>query len=83
MQTALIVNCAGFTLEHCVYLLDNKSSMQPIQLPTSEIAGYATNAGVNKIYLRGQKDYCLGIKEEISKQLALEYNNNNIEIEVM
>ena len=80
----LIVDCSGFPLEHSVYLVDEGGQTQSImQLPTSEIAGYANSTGVNKVYLQGAEDYCFGLSEEIAKQLSLEYSNNNIEIEVL
>lgn len=80
----LIVDCNGFPLEHSVYLVDEGGQTQSIaQLPTSEIAGYANSSGVSKIYLQGIEKYCFGLSEEISKQLKLEYSNNNIEIEVL
>lgn len=83
MQT-LIVDCGGFVLEHSVYLVTQEGiSRTAAQLPTAEIAGYAFAAGVDKIYLRGPKEYCFGIQEEISKQLKTEYSNENIEIEVI
>lgn len=80
----LMVDCGGFVLEHSVYLITQEGiARTAAQLPTAELAGYAYAANVEKIYLRGPKDYCLGIKEEILKQLKTEYSNNTIEIEVI
>lgn len=80
----LIVDCNGFVLEHSVCVVDEGGQAQSIaHLPTSEIAGYAVASGVDKIYLNGPVEYCLGIGDEIGAQLITEYSNNNIEIEVM
>jgi hypothetical protein len=38
---------------------------------------------VNYIGLQGPMEYCLNYKEDIENKLALEYANNNIEIEVI
>ena len=81
----LIVNCSGFALEHNIVLQDEgvRGFEEIAQLPTAEIAGYATHKNVDKIILSGITDYCFGLKDEISTQLMTEYANNNIEIEVM
>ena len=80
----LIIDCSGFSLDHTGFVVDENLQVQErVQLTTSDIAAYASQAnGVKKIKLSGPTEYCLGIKEEISKQLALEYAINDIEIEV-
>ena len=81
----LIMDCSGFVLEHPGYVINEAQDViQRIQCPTTEIAGFAANTpGVKKIILTGHTDYCLGVKETVEKQLALEYAFNDIEIEVM
>ena len=80
----IIVDCSGFPLEHEVFVQTNTDEFKKVaSLPTSEVAGYANAIGVNKILLNGELNYCLGIKQEISKNLIAEYANNNIEIEVI
>lgn len=81
----LIIDCSGFSLEHAGFVIDeNAEVLEKVQLPTSEIASYASQAqGLQKIRLAGPTEYCLGLKEEISKKLALEYAVKDIEIEVM
>ena len=80
----MIVSCSGFALEHAVYVVDEGGQTQTIaQLPTTEIAGFAVQSQVKKIYLQGSTEYCFGIGESIGRQLVTEYSNNDIEIEVM
>ena len=81
----LIIDCSGFPLEHSGYVMNESAEVvQRVQLLASEIAGFAAQTGdIKKIALSGPTDYCLGIKEEISKQLALEYAFEDIEIEVL
>lgn len=82
---SLIVICTDFTLKHSVLLMDDekKENISAIHLLPEEIAHYAISADVQKIYLKGPILYCEGVKEEIAQQLSLEYNNTNIEIEVI
>ena len=80
----LIIDCSGFSLEHAGFIIDENLQVQErVQLATSEIAAYASKAnGVKKIKLAGPTEYCLGLQQDIERQLALEYAINNIEIEV-
>ena len=43
----------------------------------------ASDIHINSIKLSGPEEYCEGIKENIEKQLATEYANNNITVEVL
>lgn len=81
----MIVDCSGFVLEHSVIVQEDgvRGFKKIAQLPTDELAGFAINQNVNKIFLNGNTEYCFGIKENIEKQLITEYSNNNIEIEVI
>ena len=57
-----------------------------MHLPSAEIANFiAKDNRISNIKLSGAIEYCNGIKEEIEKQLALEYANGkrNVEIEVI
>ena len=83
----LIIDCSGFVLEHSVHMLDpNGGIVGLMHLPSAEIANFvAKDNRISNIKLSGVTEYCNGIKEEIEKQLALEYANGkrNVEIEVM
>lgn len=83
----LIIDCSGFVLEHSVHILDpNGGIVGLIHLPSVEIANFvAKDNRISNIKLSGAIEYCNGIKEEIEKQLALEYANGkrNVEIEVI
>lgn len=83
----LIIDCSGFVLEHSVHILDpNGNIVGLMHLPSAEIANFvAKDNRISNIKLSGVTEYCNGIKEEIEKQLALEYANGkrNVEIEVI
>ena len=83
----LIIDCSGFVLEHSVHILDpNGNIVGLMHLPSAEIANFvAKDNRISNIKLSGVTEYCNGIKEEIEKQLALEYANDkrNVEIEVI
>ena len=81
----LMVDCSGFPLEHTTYVVGiNGELIATAYLPAAEIAGYASSdSRITEIKLQGMADYCYGIKEEIEKQLALEYSNNKIKVEVV
>lgn len=83
----LIIDCSGFVLEYSVHILDpNGSIVGLMHLPSAEIANFvAKDNRISNIKLSGATEYCNGIKEEIEKQLALEYANGkrNVEIEVI
>lgn len=83
----LIIDCSGFVLEHSVHMLDpNGGIVGLMHLPSAEIANFvAKDNRISNIKLSGAIEYCNGIKEEIEKQLALEYANGkrNVEIEVI
>ena len=80
----LIVDCSGFPLEYCVYLVDEGGQTQSIaHLPTPEIATYAVNQNADTIYLQGPASYCAGILEAIETQLNLEYSSKKIKVEVL
>ena len=80
----IIVDCSGFPLEHCVYLVDEGGQTQSmVHLPTSEIAAYAANQKADTIYLQGPTSYCIGISEAIETQLNLDYSSKKIKVEVL
>ena len=81
----LMVDCNAFLLEHSTYILDPRGEIVALaHLPTAEIASYAnSDSRISEIKLQGMSEYCYGIKEEIEKQLALEYSNNKIKVEVV
>ena len=83
----LIAECSGFILEHGVHIVDgNGNTVALMHLPISELADLITrDTRISSVKLVGAAEYCYGIKEEIEKQVALEYANNkrNLEIEVI
>ena len=83
----LIADCSNFTLEHGVHIIDgNGNTVALMHLPISELASFvAHDTRISEVKLAGATEYCYGLKEEIEKQLALEYANSkrNVEIEVI
>ena len=83
----LIIDCSGFVLEHSVHILDpNGDIVGLMHLPSSEIAGFvARDTRITNVKLSGAIEYCNGIKDEIERQIALEYadNKRKLEIEVI
>ena len=82
----LIADCSNFILEHLVYIVDDSTgeNVAIMHLPTSEIVSYVTSdTNIHLVKLFGIKDFCNGIKEDIEKQLSLEYSNRKVEIEVL
>ena len=43
----------------------------------------ASDIRIDSIKLSGPTEYCEGLKENIERQLATEYANNNITVEVL
>ena len=83
----LIADCSNFALEHGIYVVDgNGDPVSLMHLPISELADLiAHDNRISSVKLTGATEYCYGLKEEIEKQLALEYANSkrNVEIEVI
>ena len=81
----LIIDCTAFLLHLAVYALDADGEVfQKEYMSADSIAGYAAaNKGIKNIKITGPTEYCLGLKEELQTKLALEYANNDIEIEVI
>lgn len=83
----LIADCSNFALEHGVHIIDGNGNIVALMhLPVSELASLIANdTRISEVKLAGAAEYCYGLKEEIEKQLALEYANSkrNVEIEVI
>ena len=82
----LIVDCNGFILEHCAYIIDVcGKTVGFMHLPASEIATFVINdKRINEVKLSGGIEYCTGLKEEIENKIATEYGNDRkIKVEVM
>ena len=83
----LIADCSNFALEHGIHIVDgNGDTVALMHLPISELANLiARDTTISEVKLSGATEYCYGLKEEIEKQLALEYANSkrNVEIEVI
>ena len=81
----LIVDCIGFLLKFAVYAIDADGEVYGRDYMSAEdIAKYAAaNQDIKSIKLNGPTEYCMGLQEELKTQLALEYANNDIEIEVI
>lgn len=83
----LIADCSNFALEHGIHIVDGNGKIVALMhLPISELSHLvASDSTISSVKLSGATEYCIGIKEEIEKQLALEYANSkrNVEIEVI
>jgi hypothetical protein len=82
---ALIIDCGNFSLGHTGMVVGpNNQIVEKIQFEKTEDAlNYAIGSNIDTIKLFGNTEFCLGIKEQIQNQLAIEYaNQNNITIEV-
>ena len=82
---SLIVDCIGFLLKFAVYaIVADGDVYQREYMSAEDIVKYvATNHDIKNIKLTGPTEYCMGLQEELKTQLALEYANNDIEIEVI
>ena len=80
----LIAECSNFILEHGVHVIDGNGNIVAVmQVPASELADLiAHDSRISEVKLTGIAEYCYGIKEEIEKQLALEYANNKRKVEI-
>ena len=81
----LIADCSNFALEHSIYIVDPSGQVVALaRLSSNELASYAANdAKIDGIKLSGPEEFCLGLKEEIEKDLALNYASRNIKVEVI
>ena len=82
----LIADCSSFVLEHLVYIVNDNTgeNIAIMHLPTSEIVNYiVSDTNIHLVKLFGITEFCNGIKEDIEKQLSLEYSNRKVEIEVL
>jgi hypothetical protein len=81
----LIIDCTAFLLHLAVYALDADGEVyQREYMDVADAIDYAVaQKDIKNIKLAGPTDYCLGLKEELQAKLALEYANNDIEIEVI
>lgn len=82
---SLIVDCSAFGIIPSVYVIDLTGQIVDLKhLTLDNISKFvASDIRIDNIKLSGPEEYCEGIKENIEKQLATEYANNNITIEVL
>ena len=81
----LIVDCSSIGIIPSVYVIDPTGQIVDLKhLTLDNISKFAaSDIHINSIKLSGPEEYCEGIKENIEKQLAIEYANNNITVEVL
>ena len=81
----LIVDCSSFGTIPSVYVTDPTGKIVDLKhLTLDNISAFAaSDIRIDSIKLSGPEEYCEGIKENIEKQLAIEYANNNITVEVL
>ena len=80
----LMIAPSGFPAEYTGYITNEAGDIvESGRIVIDDLADYAVLKGAEKIILQGNTDYCLGIKEEVDKKLAIEYANKNIIVEVM
>lgn len=81
----LIVDCSSFGTIPSVYVTDPTGKIVDLKhLTLDNISAFAaSDIRIDSIKLSGPEEYCEGLKENIEKQLATEYANNNITVEVL
>lgn len=81
----LIIDCTAFLLHLAVYALDADGEVyQKEYMDVTDAIDYAVaQKDIKSIKLAGPTEYCMGLKETLETKLALEYANNDIEIEVI
>lgn len=81
----LIVDCSSFGTIPSVYVTDPTGKIVDLKhLTLDNISEFAaSDIRIDSIKLSGPEEYCEGLKENIEKQLATEYANNNITVEVL
>ena len=81
----LIVDCSSIGIIPSAYMIDSTGQIVDLKhLTLDNISKFAaSDVRIDSIKLSGPEEYCEGIKENIEKQLATEYANNNITVEVL
>ena len=81
----LIVDCSSIGIIPSAYVIDSTGQIVDLKhLTLDNISKFAaSDIRIDSIKLSGPEEYCEGIKENIEKQLAMEYANNNITVEVL
>ena len=81
----LIVDCSSFGTIPSVYVTDPTGQAVDLKhLTLDNISEFAaSDIRIESIKLSGPTKYCEGLKENIERQLATEYANNNITVEVL
>ena len=81
----LIVDCSSIGIIPSAYVIDSTGQIVDLKhLTLDNISKFAaSDIRIDSIKLSGPEEYCEGIKENIEKQLATEYANNNITVEVL
>ena len=81
----LIVDCSSIGIIPSAYVIDSTGQIVDLKhLTLDNIPKFAaSDVRIDSIKLSGPEEYCEGIKENIEKQLAIEYANNNITVEVL
>lgn len=82
---SLIVDCSSFGTIPSVYVTDSTGQIVDLKhLTLDNISEFAaSDIRIDSIKLSGPEEYCEGLKENIERQLATEYANNNITVEVL
>ena len=85
----IICNIQMFSIDQMIYVYDiEKNQAVFAQKADNEdlvntICTIANTYGVNEVKLSGQTAYAMQFAEEIGTAYALNYNNNNINVEVI
>ena len=82
---SLIVDCSSFGTIPSVYVTNPTGQIVDLKhLTLDNILEFAaSDIRIDSIKLSGPTEYCEGLKENIERQLATEYANNNITVEVL
>lgn len=81
----LIVDCSGYGTIPSVYVADPTGAVvAAVSVSLDQLTEYAAKDGrIDNIKLSGIYDYCMAVKEDIEKELALEYAERKINVEVL
>ena len=82
---SLIIDCSSFGTIPSVYVTNPTGQIVDLKhLTLDNISEFAaSDIRIDSIKLSGPTEYCEGLKENIERQLATEYANNNITVEVL
>lgn len=85
----IICNIQMFSIDQMIYVYDTEKNQAVFAQKTDNedlantICAIANSTGINEVRLSGQAAYTMQFAEEIRTAYALNYNNNNLNVEVI